>query len=377
MTTPLGLDPFDRSLRDALATRTRPQPDDARLLAAILSTTGVVAQERPGWRLPVWPRPAVVGLVGLVLVGVTAALLAGTMLRMPTALPGNGPIVVSDGSERYAIDPDSGDRLPASATPALRVTGWWDADWSPDGQRLATSDAAGVRIADVDALSPALARAALACGDPVYCSLDWFPDGRTLAVATGRAIVRLDPAADDVEVVHEATGDIDQLREVATSPDGRHIAYATFDATGTVMTLRTLDLDTRIETILATRDADWIPFVGLTWSPDGASLFALTAAAFDTPPGGGDRDATGNQLQVEQIDAVTGATVRTTATGTCFCVGLSPGFALAPDGTSFVVVADYATRDTSFSMTRYPVAGGDPVVLVDGVNGMPAWQPIP
>ena len=377
MTTPSTLDPLDRTLREALLARTRPGPDDDRLLAAILDATAGIAQDRSRRWIPAWPRPMVLGLAGLIVATLLLALAAGALLTLPPPLPANGPIVVTGEGERLAIDPITGSRLPTSAAPALRVTGWWDADWSPDGQRLATSDGAGVRIADVDALGPAMAEtAAMACGDPVYCTLDWFPDGRTLAVATGRTIVRLDPATETAEVIREATGDIDQFHEVATSPDGRRIAYSTSDAAGEVMTLRTLDLETGAEAILATRVADWFPFVGLTWSPDGRALYALTAAGVDTPRGGGDRAAEGNQLQVERIDAVSGTTTLAIEAGTCFCVGLSPGFALAPDGAWFVVVGSH-DGGSQFAMTRYPADGGDPDVLVSGVSGMPAWQPIP
>ena len=103
---------------------------------------------------------------------------------------------------------------------------------------------------------------------------------------------------------------------------------------------------------------------------------ALSSAVQPEPSGG---QAVGDpfRLQVVRIDAASGSMTPIASVGTCFCVGLSPGFALAPDETGFVVVGGYGDGGGGFTLTRWDIDGSDPTVLARGVGGAVAWQPIP
>ena len=201
MSTPSVMDQLDLDLREALRARTATQPDDARLLATILSTTVSVAQDRRGWWIRPWPRPLLAASVVLLALTVVTAILAATLLRPAPPLPNNGLIVVAQEGRVAAFDPIDGAAVASPLLDRLGLTSYRDAAWSPSGDALAVSTDPGVRVTGATGSSSFFGECRL-----VGCPVAWFPDG-TLAVGSGSRIDRVDPTQGIETILVESVGE--------------------------------------------------------------------------------------------------------------------------------------------------------------------------
>lgn len=112
---------------------------------------------------------------------------------------------------------------------------------------------------------------------------DWSDDNRLLAFQEldgQRDLVILDLAGNIVEKVTE-TPDYSE-HDAHFSPDGRKIAYANGNNSGSETSLEVIDLDADGKTVLRTSIGR---IYGISWAPDGDKI------AFADTPGGADDDA--------------------------------------------------------------------------------------
>ncbi len=181
------------------------------------STTGGAATSTPtatGQPLPLPPAKMVPGEPWIAFEGVTKAGIGIRLIR-------------PDGADEHDLAPD----VP------LRDQGWHvHPDWSHDGNRLAFG-------ADTD------------------------PTGRDVWIANADG--------SGVERVFDCTAPCGEADDPAWSPDGKAIAFASYDLKGKAGTngrLRVVDLATRsvVTLVSETRAGDFIR--SPRWSPDGASL---------------------------------------------------------------------------------------------------------
>jgi hypothetical protein len=161
-------------------------------------------------------------------------------------------VVVGDGTNNHLAA-----RAAADVPPA----------WLPDGSRnvLAYVDAdERIRVLDVD--TRAELWAARSPGSPA--SLQWSPDGsRLLAIAADGASRLYDTRGRDV-------GSIAQMANAAHSPDGRTLAYSTYDSAADSSTVWLLE-DGRRQALFTGLSR----FQDLVWSPNGRWLLVTWPAA--------------------------------------------------------------------------------------------------
>ena len=359
---------LDLALRDALRARTAPRPDDQRLLAIILAATAVSVQERRTWWILPRSWALVIGSAALVVGAAVTAILAASLLRPVSPLPANGPIVVAREGRVAAVDPIAGAAVSSPLLDRLALSSYEDAAWSPSGDALVVSTSAGVRVTRAGGSSPFFGECRID-----RCTAAWFPDG-TLAVASGSRIDRVDPV-DGTETLLLEAPRAEDILDVAVSPDGSRLAYsARASRTGT-STLRIVDLASR-EAVVIELPTGSLILVGVTWAADGRSLVGMLPDV-QPAPSGAESAAEPFRLDIVRFDAASGSMTPLVTVGTCFCLGGTPGFALAPDGTSFAVVGAYGDDGNGFTLTRWAIDGRDPRVLAEGVDGALAWQPIP
>ena len=168
--------------------------------------------------------------------------------------------------------------LPKTQILSGHVDGVTAVAWSPDGSRIATGSAVGVRVWDA-VTGEDLFSLELECGRGVE-SVAWSPDSRRIATGSIFGDVRVWDAVTGENVLsleHDH-----RVGSVAWSPDGRRIA------TGSAVGVQVLDAVTG-EELLSLEHGHWVGSVA--WSPDSRRI------------------ATGSDVGVQVWDAVTGENV--------------------------------------------------------------------
>jgi Tol biopolymer transport system component len=137
-----------------------------------------------------------------------------------------------------AIDGDPGIVLLDVATGSAHFLAGHNAAWSPDGDRLAVIDSTGSPGFELRIVDPTTRVTQAHFPFAAVGGLAWSPNGRWIA-ATGNctgplctgegsssnAVIRIDVATGDVIQLDGRSGHLDAERQVAWSPDSRHIAY--------------------------------------------------------------------------------------------------------------------------------------------------------
>lgn len=139
---------------------------------------------------------------------------------------------------RLGIDGDSGTIVIDLSNGAPVFVGGGNPVWSPDGRQLAVVDpsttssaAEGSRLRIVD---PATGTTTAQYPFPAIGGTAWSPNGRWIAATGGtgersNALVRIDVTNGQVVQLDGPSGMLDSEREVAWSPDSRHIAFIRWD----------------------------------------------------------------------------------------------------------------------------------------------------
>ncbi|MFP5334061.1 MAG: BTAD domain-containing putative transcriptional regulator [Actinomycetes bacterium] len=204
-----------------------------------------------------------------------------------------------------------------AALPAMGDPEWNAADFTPDGQVVASSPDATVTRWDVDAGRAAVVmRPPAGAGDPEPArALAVSPDG-TLVAATGffaPVATVWDAAGGDVAFVAEAP---DNVEWVSWSPDSQRLVLSTIDGSATVV-----DRDGRVLDVLSAPQGTGLE--GATYSPDGRHM-----AAIATP----NERANAEGVRIVVWDVATGEIVREIGG-----LGFLRRLAYSPDGTQVAV----------------------------------------
>ena len=198
--------------------------------------------------------------------------------------------------------------LPKTQILSGHVDGVTAVAWSPDGSRIATGSAVGVRVWDA-VTGEDLFSLELECGRGVE-SVAWSPDSRRIATGSIFGDVRVWDAVtgENVLSLEHDHG----VGSVVWSPDGSRIA------TGSAVGVQVLDAVTG-EELLSLEHGHWVGSVA--WSPDSRRI------------------ATGSDVGVQVWDAVTGENVLSLEHG--HWVG---SVAWSPDGSRIVTGSFGAVR---------------------------------
>ena len=296
----LSADPGERLTDEAILVgferrASRPLPRGLRLeLAADISSIGQV----PGWRrhsdrlLPTAWRLALIGMPAMgavLLVALAVGQIAPQAKPSPLPAPPNGLLAFLRGGDVYLVNPDGSDArvvLHADGVPFRTVT------WSPDGRQLAVGSDEAVFV-----LGPAsLGARRVATGQLAA----WSPDSRQIAV--------IDPAAEaadgsnTIRIVRVVDGTA--IREIPTpaqsnvqvplawSPDGRWLA-----GQGGLRLVR-FDVQTGLMAEIAAVETRY-PSAGPAWSPDGRRIAYTT---WDAPDDGSCRRSCTGTLTLVDAD---------------------------------------------------------------------------
>ena len=225
--------------------------------------------------------------------------------------------------------------LPKTQILSGHVDGVTAVAWSPDGSRIATGSAVGVRVWDA-VTGEDLFSLELECGRGVE-SVAWSPDSRRIATGSIFGDVRVWDAVTGENVLsleHDH-----RVGSVAWSPDGRRIA------TGSAVGVQVLDAVTG-EELLSLEHGHWVGSVA--WSPDSRRI------------------ATGSDVGVQVWDAVTGENVLSLEHG--HWVG---SVAWSPDGSRIVT-------DSTFGGVRvWDAVTGENVLSLECSHEVEsvAWSP--
>ena len=215
----------------------------------------------------------------------------------------------------FTIDPDGSDER------TVVVAGIWDANWSPDGQRMAYSTGEVVRIWTVRADGVDLRHLTSLPGhqfNPV-----WSPDSRRIAFLRsddfvfGGELWVMDANGDNQEQIATPTG----ASEIAWSPDGKTIAFTSFregesqgvwavNADGTAP--RPLSPNCSVEgTCSGPRG-----YADPSWSPDGSRLAIVSSIGGNSDIAIQVVDPAGNPMNAFDIGSVVSSLVDWSPDGT-------------------------------------------------------------
>ncbi|MDH4141474.1 MAG: hypothetical protein OEV61_02590 [Chloroflexota bacterium] len=384
--------PIDARLAEALRERTRVADAELDQLWRTIVRAAETHPQRGAGRWPVvhlGRRPWLLAAAALLAVGAVGMtlLMAGGPGPDPLSVgPHNGPIYVTGdvGEGWLTVDLADGAVERARGMEHVIANGQRlsDTSWSPDGSRLAyvVGDVGDVFVVDIPGGSPVRIADCVAL---YRCGVAWSPDGTRIAVSDGGRVDLVDP-----DGLVEASFRIDAGRHVtqpAWSPAGDWIAYVSITASDDWAVWAIRPDGTDDHQVSAAAEPGMIA-LDPAWSPDGTRVFYLGQARHAGPRpnaarGGGDDTP---DLQVLSV-AVSGREeepVLVDVVGRCWCINFGPSFAVAPDGSAFLV----ATQ-------AMPVADGvgaqDGLFLIDAgtlearflgpgpVNSRVTWAPRP
>lgn len=336
--------PIEERLAVALRDRTRAVDTDLDgLMHRIVTAAADTPQRRSiRWRARVagrGPRLLAVGVLMGATVGVAAV---GAALRADASPPvprHNGPIYVTGdvGEGWLTVDPLDGavERARGMAEVTASPDRIRDLSWSPDGRRLAYSTPDGVFVVDLAIGSPVR----IADCTALYpCGVAWSPDGARIAVSADH---RVDLVHPDGRV--EASFDVDAARHItepAWSPDGAWIVYIDRVEVADDGAVRAVRPDGTDDHLVAAPAGPGAIAMDPAWSPDGTKVFYLTQVRRPGPNVARGRGDDRPDLQILSV-AVTGREEVPSLVGVvgrCWCMGFRPSFAIAPDGSAYLVI---------------------------------------
>jgi dipeptidyl aminopeptidase/acylaminoacyl peptidase len=311
----------------------------------------------------------------LVLFGVVVLLVGRSMLlhrnepvsRTPSpsavaTLRAPGDIAVSTGA---LIDPADGRETGALAIPAVT-----DMSWSPDGESIAYAAADGVVVLDTRSGD---ARQIFPCGiDRHACTVAWSPDGRSIAVARDE-VLSLVRVADGETAPVRAFAPNEVVRDPSWSPDGARIAF-TVQGPGPSASrdLYTVKPDGSSLTKIVEGTPDAIGVWAPSWSPDGLRIAYIDSDTWGGVPG------RGWKLNVTMVDPDGAHPTVLMDAGRCYCLGLIPGLAWAPDGTQLALVIPPPGKDFGDKHSNLYVVNADGTdlhVVAERAVAPLAWRP--
>jgi Tol biopolymer transport system component len=316
------------------------------------------------------------GVVGILVavIGFAAALRAVDADRgVPIAPVPSVPPLAENGEIAIGTYPGNGDGLQSISvgTGAAHVLvpcsgACYDianADWSPDGTRLAYFElsyeapgSSGIYVLDVaTGATTRLTRCASRCHSQQ--DLDWSPDGMKIAYREddGSGIVVMD--ADGSNPTRPPTGFVERPGQPSWSPDGTRIAFSgeRRDTSG----IYTMNGDGSERTVL--REGPEASAPGSpAWSPDGTNIAFLV-----NPPRG---DGYASQVWVMSADGSESTLIAD------FCCTDSWGPVWSPDGRKIAFVTQ---PDQNEAWSLYVMnADGTELTRIGEAFGRPAWRPI-
>lgn len=354
---------------------------------------------RRGWRLNLLAAVALVAAVvtilavPIVLSRFHSQHSAPAVRPQPTAnvsprppLHHNGQIVSGIGSRLFALNLTNGDTQTIFSAPAGDAV--LDPAYSPDGTKLAylrgvlaggyATNIDSIWVLDTTTGHTQLLTACNACGEFDYIS--WSPDGSRLAFSQADQRGSLQLYLIDADGTHLAQlthfPAAQNAAQPTWSPDGNRIAFTFFTIgnvpnQGEVNTSVSLDVigadGTGLATLLAASGQSSgydSHYLFPAWSPNGSRI----AYVLDPPqPGGGGE----NQYQVWLVNP--DGSHRTEIfrqNGCCVAAGFYAGPAWSPDGTRIATVV----MSTLWVMNA---DGGAPKSPGQVGYYRPAWQPVP
>ena len=373
---------LDARLTEALRSRVGPDGVSAeRLLQSIVSTATVTPQERRRLRFGRMPRRfmlvVAVGLLGAAAVGV------GLQLeRTQPAAATNGPIVLLGGTSGWrAIDPIDGGFATAvgleNVYPDLPLSAeFGQAAWSPDGRDLAYTADTGIFVAHMAGGPPT--EIGGSCEGVWACDIAWSPDGTQLirSDADGVWQIRADGSDTDARLLIPSRDD-ELVNRASWSPDGRWIVYVRQRPGTTISTLWLIRPDGTDDHPVSLPTAEDSLGIGQpVWTPDSSRIVFLAfspRAEADPPELLYDIDLV--SIDVTATDPSPSAVA---SVGSCACLGVSPSFAIAPDGTAYAVSTINMVVDGDVvpdGLFVIDAASGAVTRIGDFFNSIVTWQP--
>jgi Tol biopolymer transport system component len=228
--------------------------------------------------------------------------------RVPKWSPDGERILLMRGEQArlYVVDADGSNLEPLGDLTAGFLAG--EAEWSPDGRRIGVSieNCEQFLLMDADGSNQVRVLA-----PHVVCGHTWSPDGKLIAYNTagqssnGIWLLRTDqvdpvPLTNNCSPQGECSGNRSYFLP-AWSPDGRHLAYLSQEASGSTITVHIYDLSSQETTEF---EAGGFLDYSLDWSPDGTRLAfsgrkleppGYSAVVSTLPDGSGRVEVTGDQ----------------------------------------------------------------------------------
>jgi Tol biopolymer transport system component len=202
------------------------------------------------------------------------AVLAGSRPRLPPpfGLAGNGLIAFDVGGDVYAGDPLTGASHLILGGPGTES----DPAFSPDGTRIALIRSAGAAGDDVVVVGVDGSHPVVVTPQPLIglTWIDWTPDGRDVALVAevdGRAAMLLADAAG--AGIRTLVGDVDVDEPEYRPPDGRQVMFRAMTAAGPAIEIMDADGSNRRAVIPSAPTANpMYQLRGPAWSPDGRQI---------------------------------------------------------------------------------------------------------